>query len=216
MSKIEGGILGTVKGKIGNIVFSEARGREQKINTVREFVKPTNPQTSAQTTQRNKFDSVVRAARLHGSSLWDTLFNRAVGNLPGFQSFVSHHLNYMVSDYEFELPADLNTGSLDYPDSFSAATGAGSGEVDLTWSTEIEAGGSADDQCNLYGMTKSNASVDAIQVFAETNFAQRDAGSYTWTAPGGGVEVLLGMYLNKNGEDVYSPISYVSATTGTT
>lgn len=144
MSVLSGGIFSKVSGKTAGIVFGAARTRQGKKTTARELVAPSNPNTAAQQTQRGKFSSALLIPRTFGPGIYQSDFNRSVGQLPGFQSMTSIFLNQMDASKTVDLTIPINLGSLHAPDTISAATGA-AGEIDLTISTENGANGTSAD-----------------------------------------------------------------------
>lgn len=136
MAKITGGILGRPAGKTAGIVFGAARSRTGKVVTARERVIPSNPQTTAQTVQRNKFLDALYVARHWTATMWQEDFNRAIGQLPGFHSVMSILLNNIDGSYDFSAPPDTPLGNLHFPATFTVAQGAASDTLDVSWSTE--------------------------------------------------------------------------------
>jgi len=59
MGKFRNGIMGTVTGKVGNVVGSTWKG----INTVRAYAKPSNPQTEKQQQHRMLFREAFQAIK---------------------------------------------------------------------------------------------------------------------------------------------------------
>jgi hypothetical protein len=55
MAKLRAGILGSIRGKVAGVVG----GQWRDVAYIREYVKPANPNTSAQQTQRTKFSDAV-------------------------------------------------------------------------------------------------------------------------------------------------------------
>jgi hypothetical protein len=93
MAILEGGIFSNPRGKTGGIVFGAARTRTGKKVTSRLLVPPSNPNTAAQQVQRGKFAEALAIVRLLGSGIYQSDFNRSIGQLPGFQSVTSIFLN---------------------------------------------------------------------------------------------------------------------------
>lgn len=145
MAQITGGILGIVKGKTSGVVFSMARARTGKVNTVRQFVTPSNPNTAAQQTQRTFFSAALSIVKTWGPDMYSEDFNRAVQQLPGFQSCMSIILSNVSELGGFDPPGDVPLGDLHFPDTFTVVAGANPGELKFTWSTENGSNGTATD-----------------------------------------------------------------------
>jgi len=136
MARLEGGIFSRPRGKTGGVVFGAARTREGKLVTSRLLVTPSNPQTAGQVTQRGKFTAALQLVRGAGANYYQTDFNRAVAQLPGFQSMMSILMLAMAADTTFNAaPADTNLGTLAEVASAAAAPGAASGQVAVTWTS---------------------------------------------------------------------------------
>lgn len=145
MSKLEGGIFSNPSGQTAGIVFGAARGRRGKVVTARQKVIPANPNTIAQQLQRNKFKEALSYTRNAGSTIYQVDWNRAVGQLPGFQSMMATILNSIDDNEAFTAPPSVPLGTLDGLDSFSLVQGGVSGEIDMTWTDNAGAGGTAND-----------------------------------------------------------------------
>jgi len=132
MSVISGGIFSKPRGKTGGIVFGAARTRQGKLATARELVKPSNPNTSLQQTQRSKFKSALDLVKRIGSTIYRTDWNRSVGQLPGFQSMLSIFLNQMDASKDLILTHDVNLGTLSKPDNLAFASPS-AGQIKVSW-----------------------------------------------------------------------------------
>jgi len=150
MAKIVGGILGNPSGATGGLVFGSARSRLGKVVTARSKVSPSNPNTTAQQAQRTIFARSLYIVRGWTADLWQVYFNRAIGQLPGFQSIMSILMNNVGSTGLFDPPADTPLGSLHFPATVTWSSGAVAGDVKVTWSTEIGDNGTASDTFTLF------------------------------------------------------------------
>ncbi len=133
MAKIEGGLHGKPKGSVANITYSEARGRNGKITTARQKVDPANPQTSAQQDQRNKFTEAQNLVQRIGADIYQGDFNRAVSDLPGFQSLQKIFLDNIDASGVVSVPADINLGSLDHLPNLSMTLATSSPHISLSY-----------------------------------------------------------------------------------
>lgn len=91
--------LGATGKLAGTLVFSTWKG----IKTAREYVKPANPQTAAQTTQRNLFSSAVSAFRNYltdatGRTAWDVSALASGSAQSGFNVCVKNLLARIGTD----------------------------------------------------------------------------------------------------------------------
>lgn len=213
MSKVEGGILGKVKGRIGDVVFSEARGKDGKENTVRQFTKPSNPQTSAQTTQRDKFSKTVESARQTGSGLWQTDWNRAVGELPGFQSYVSHIVQAYTDSDTLGVPSDLDLGDLLELDVSGSSKGSSSGEIDVSWNNTTASNGDGTDDVQVFAILKTATTADKVDAVYTADAAVRSDGTVTISGLQAGTTYIVGVYANGGsgtpGEGDHTKVEFV-------
>jgi hypothetical protein len=213
MAKLSGGVFGVVTGKTGGIVFSTARGSAGKVNTARAFVKPSNPNTADQQSQRNFFTACIDIVRRIGSSVYQDDWNRGVGQNPGYQSLVSTILSARASGTDFDAPAEVNLGTLYAPGTIAAATGSGAGEIDVTWSTENGDNGEATDYVVIFAYatdkTKSSSVARSVKVAARSNGAV----GVTLTGLDAGEPHVVGIYLvgNIGNAGLVSPCQFDTA-----
>lgn len=146
MAKITGGLHGRAAGNVGGIVYGAARTRIGKVVTARELVKPAYSDTDLQKIFRNKFRYALNPVRMLGSDFWKEDWNRAIGQLPGFQSMMSILTKNQSEAYLLHDIPVTPLGSLHCPDSFTGSSGTGgSGTITLSWSTEHGPAGSDSD-----------------------------------------------------------------------
>lgn len=145
MAKIPGGITSRPSGQLGNIIFGAARTPEGKVATAREAVDPSNPNTPAQQNQRSKFAQAVQVTQDLGPGIYQENWNRAIGQLPGFQSWVSMLLDNITDADLLEPPADRPLGNLHFPSTWSANTPPGAGAIEFSHDTGNGDNGTAND-----------------------------------------------------------------------
>lgn len=146
MATITGGITGRPRGSIAGIVFGAARGRRGKLVTAREKVIPANPNTPAQQTQRSKFRDCLFIVREIGPSIYQDDWNRAVNQLPGFQSLMSIMLGNMDGNGLLTEPSDVPLGDLHFPDTFDYSQSVTTKKVQADWSAELGGNGTVGDE----------------------------------------------------------------------
>lgn len=146
MAKIPGGITSRPSGKVGNIVFGAARTPEGKVATARQLVSPSNPDTPAQQAQRSKFQDALATTQNIGPDVYQDDWNRAVGQLPGFQSWMAVLLRNIDGSDVLQPPPDRPLGNLHYPDSVGMAVGTVSSAIEVAPSSETGANGTASDE----------------------------------------------------------------------
>jgi hypothetical protein len=149
MAKVTGGILGRASGKVSGIVFGGARSRTGKVVTAREKVIPANPNTASQQAQRSNFQAALAIVRGFGPDVYSDHFNRAIGQLPGFQSLMSIVLNNRNEDGTFKVPPATPLGTLHYPTTLTITSEAVAGQIDVYWSQELGDNGTDNDECYI-------------------------------------------------------------------
>lgn len=178
MAKLTGGLHGRAAGNVGGIIYGAARTRLGKVVTARELVIPANPQTAAQTNQRDKFLASLRASRAAGPDFYQEDWNRSVGQLPGFQSLMSILLHAIDDDNKFLVAPDVTPlGTLHTPATITWEWGVGT-EITLTWSTEAGDNGDPADTIS-YAVWDSSPGLGMLRWCKEdSDVAIRSAGTY--------------------------------------
>lgn len=192
MAVMTASALGRPRGKIGNIVFGSARSRTGKIVTARSLVRPANPNTAAQQTQRSKFSDSVFIMRHWGTTVYQSHWNRAIGQLPGFQSGMSILLDNMDETGQIEAPPNTPLGPLHIPDTLDVVTGAAVGTLDVTWSNEVGIDGTAADIMRFVWCPAIRADRSADSIDKTMSGESRASSPYTVdvNAPDGTLTIL--------------------------
>jgi len=154
MAIIDGGVTGRPSGKLGGLIFGAARTRDGKAVTVREAVKPSNPQSPEQQQQRGKFSQSLNIVKAMGPTVYQEDWNRAVGQLPGFQGLMSIFLDQIDDNDDLQVPDVVPLGDLHFPDSLTVGT-AGNGDISADYSAEQGPNGTASDEVVLVGIEQS-------------------------------------------------------------
>jgi hypothetical protein len=175
MAKLTGGILGTVAGKASGLVFSFARAREGKVNTVRALVIPSNPNTADQQSQRNAFSQALVRVKLISPDIYSADLNRAVNQLPGFQSLMSVILRNRdaVDPSLFEAFPSISLGDLHYPGNVTWTPA--DDNITVTWSLELGSNGTADDE--IVAFIYSSDTADPVVVYTSIDIKKRSEGA---------------------------------------
>ena len=153
MSKLTGGIFSKPSGQTAGLVFGSARTRAGKVATVRELVPPSNPNTPAQSVQRLKFKESLNIVRLIGASIYRDDFNRAISQLPGFQSMMSIIINSLDDNLTLSPPPTTNTGRLHFPLEINSVNTTND-RVRVEFTTELGASGSGADKVTMLAISK--------------------------------------------------------------
>jgi len=140
MSKHIAGIFGSASGKLAGTVAGSARTELGKVTTLREYVIPTDPKTSAQVDQRNLMKAAGFQATLWGSTQYQRSWNNTVGLLPGYQSLTKYLLDQIeiaVGVAAWKATITGKTLGPVYNGSVVNAVAGASGKIKFTWDTSI-------------------------------------------------------------------------------
>ena len=213
MAKVKGGITGRPAGKVAELIFGAARTREGKAVTVREAVNPSNPRTAEQQAQRSKFSQALQVTKAIGPSIYQDDWNRSVGQLPGFQSWMSILLNNIDATDTLAAPADIQLGDLHYPDTVQATPGTQTGEIDVDWSSEAGANGTGADVAVAIAIEQSPDGQGVRQVVTSTAATRTDETATLQNLPTGSIFVV-GLYFRGAGsaEGLLSLAGFYNAT----
>lgn len=205
MSRLLGGPFSRASGKVAGLVFSSARGKDKKNQTVREHVIPTNPRTEAQVTQRNKIDQSAQIVRGIGRGVYQFDMNRAVKQLAGFPSLMNIiSLAMNGSDYSLDTPRSISLGVRHFPDEVAVETGTD--QIDITLSTELGAVGADDDELVVIAVASAATEGSSSRaVVVDTSATRTDGGVTLDQAAFAGVsdgDFQVGIYFKNSGTGI--------------
>ena len=131
MATMKQGILGGLSGRVGNIVFSSWKGiavaKSRPLSVA-------NPQTAAQTEQRDRMSGIVRDARILLASLIQPFWNPFAQGQSGYNAFVSENIAaYAGGDLSDPASFFLTRGSLLGVAGLSATANAATDTVTVSW-----------------------------------------------------------------------------------
>jgi hypothetical protein len=118
MGVIMSGILSKVSGKVAGVVGGSWKDKAY----LRAWVKPANPQTVAQTTQREKFTRACNFAKPLVGQIFNAYTDRFQKTMSGFNYFIKRNLAYFVLPVVYA-SIDPTEGPLSYLDVTSATLG---------------------------------------------------------------------------------------------
>ena len=167
MAIITGGLHGRARGNVNGIIYGAARTRTGKVVTAREYVMPSYSATTLQVYQRNAFKCALYATRYLAAALWQDDFNRAIGQLPGFQSMMS--IIVKATDRETRImtpPPDTPLGNLYCPAFVCEPHAAVAENIQITWDTGLGLNGTDEDVLKVFGVAKEG-SEDGVRIAAD-------------------------------------------------
>ena len=171
---LEGGLFGTVKNKLGGVVMSRWKG----INTAREYKIPANPQTAAQTAQRDRFAQIQQFASNLLSTIVATYWNPFAVKMSGYNYFIQQNISELASSTYYLTTSNVMTkGSLE---AVTNVQGSLAGAVvTITWDEDIIGNGLLTDDITSIVVNK-----ETFATYIEENVDTRDAETSNVSCPG--------------------------------
>jgi len=141
MAKQTQGILGVVKGKIGNVVGAQWK----QSPYFRSYSVPANPNTTAQQAQRAKMAFLVWNARLILGSVINSYITPFQKAMSGYNRFVQMNIKNLSNPPTHD-ELLLSEGQLEPTTSITTATYAtATGDFQISWNNSVLANGDAAD-----------------------------------------------------------------------
>jgi len=184
MGKIKAGILSPVSGKIGGVVG----GKWKDQAYLRSFVIPANPQSAAQTTQRNLFGKCVDFAKPLVGPVFNTYTDKFQPKMSGFNFFVKRNITLFTASPTYP-SVKVTEGKLYFPTADTASFGGTPGQILVTWDGGLGSNGREADKvyCIAYNATKkvygfAQAPVSRVteEIAVSIAWSQADV-IHTWT-----------------------------------
>jgi hypothetical protein len=183
MAKINGGILGGVSGRVGNVVGGSWKG----VKYLRSYAIPGYSRTDAQGDQRDNMRYLVAMAKAYVFTVLNPYCDKFISRLSGFNWMIRENMPAKKLAATVET-IKVSAGPL-HPGSILTAVGT-DGNVTITWSTETGIDGSAGDVVVawLRNPTTNEVTVDTTAV--------RSTGTVTFARPGkaGGETIYAGLF----------------------
>jgi len=193
MSVLTGGIFSRPSGKMGGVVFGAARTRQGKKVTSRLLVSPSNPNTASQQNQRGIFSYALDIVRRIGSGTYSTDWNRAIGQLPGFQSMQSIFMKQTSSAGVVSLITPINLGSLE-PLKDVVVSKSSTTAIEVAWDTTISGNGTQSDAVKIIVVAKNATPRETAGTVLVSTSAIRDSENKVITVPVASEEYELYVY----------------------
>lgn len=141
MAKIRSGVLGNTRGKVSGIVGSQWKN----VNYIREYVKPANPQTAAQVTQRGKMTDVVAFCKPLVGSVFNAYTDKFQKGMSGFNYFIKGGIAEFDGSPVYS-NLFLTEGKLSPVTNFAGTYNTATGEIILSYNQNYGNNGSATDK----------------------------------------------------------------------
>lgn len=199
MARVTGGVTGRPSGKIAGVIFGAARSRTGKVVTAREKVSPSNPNTTGQQGQRAKFADALEIVKELGPALYQDDWNRAVGQLPGFQALMSIMLNNLDGSGTLSAPSTVPLGDLHYPDTVYWLEDPQAGEIDLVITPETGANGTSGDEMIAFIVAATRPVSGKRHVVVSNGQSSRSDEAITFTGLTPGTTYIAAFYMRGQG-----------------
>lgn len=210
MARLEGGIFSQPSGNNHGLVFGKARTRGGKKTTVRELVKPSDPQTIAQIAQRSRLSAALLIVQGIGQSVYRFDWNNAVGSLPGFHSLMSRFTDALDETGEdLNPPAATTLGNRHFPEEFSVEIVED--DLVVTWSTETGEIGADDDGVVIIAVQADNPSPEASRTVEIANALREDGTATLAIEAVAPQDVVVGLYFKSTQTGIPSESKLSSA-----
>lgn len=111
MAKISAGILSTPRGKVAGVVGASWKG----VGYIREKVKPANPNTAAQQTQRSLMKNCVHFAQLILADVLIPFVSPFQKHQSGYNWFVKQNIKMFSEEFPYNGALKFTAGTLTTP-----------------------------------------------------------------------------------------------------
>lgn len=210
MARIKQGILGGFSGRVGNVVGSSWKG----IDVIKSMpLSVSNPKTTAQTNQRNKFAGVVNFASQINAAVIKPLNDRFALRQSGYNAFVARNIDNFAADGSIGTPGSISisSGKMKAPVIDSVSPGADTVAVSFD-TTATGAYESADDE--IYCCVSSEGFVSEVKDSVKSITTSRAIGSAPVPNPAGmvaGDTIYVWLSARRTDGTVVSNTSYQTA-----
>ena len=138
MAKLLQGLLGGIKGKIGNMVGSSWKG----IPVIKtKALSVANPRTAGQVSQRSKMSGIVAVASLLLSTIIKPLWDRFASKMSGYNAFVAANIacftDGVLTDFANFI---ISSGKMAITELTPSITHAAQKNVDIVWNDDSGTG----------------------------------------------------------------------------
>lgn len=140
MAKIRSGILGNIRGKVAGVVG----GQWKDVNYLREFVKPANPNTASQQTQRTAMSDVVAFCKTLVGPVFNAYTDKFQKSMSGFNRFIKDNIAEFDGAVDYSALI-VTSGPLFAPVSFVANKPAANPGLSLEWDEALGNNGALTD-----------------------------------------------------------------------
>ena len=173
MSKLQTGILGGPKGKVGGVVGFRWKDKD----CIRGYAIPANPNTTAQQTQRGLMKACVAFAKLLVGQVFNKYTDKFIRSMSGFNFFVKSNIKIFDGSTDYSA-LKITEGQLYVPTISTAVYSAG--DITIEYSDSVGNNGASTDK--VYAVAYHVPT--GIMYFPSAE-SDRDTGIIIITAPAG-------------------------------
>lgn len=202
MAVINAGILSQVSGKVAGVVGGSWKG----TNYLREYVIPSNPNTTAQQTQRTKFTDAVSFGKLILGQILNVYVDVFQKSMSGFNYFIQQNITKFPITTNWA-SLKITFGKLYFGGISNAVVSAGS--VAITTSQSLGSNGSASDKVFACAYVP-----DAGLMYFASAAVLRSAGTITVSGSGISVTTSVTVYAFAAAYDTNGVLTSVSDSSG--
>ncbi len=140
MAVLRSGILGNIRGKVAGVVGAQWKDK----NYLREYVKPANPNTAAQQTQRTKMSDVVAFSKSLVGPVFNPYTDRFQKSMSGFNRFIKSNIDVFDGTPDFSA-IKMTEGKLSNVGITSAKYDTSGGNTTVVFTESLGNNGASDD-----------------------------------------------------------------------
>ena len=140
MARLRSGILGNICGKVAGVVG----GQWKDVNYVREYVKPANPNTAAQQSQRSLMGLCVAFCKTLVGPVFNAYTDKFQKSMSGFNRFIKDNIIEFDGDTDYSALV-VTSGPLFAPTDVVANKPGANATLSVEWSEDLGNNGSLTD-----------------------------------------------------------------------
>jgi len=209
MARLRSGILGQMRGKVAGLVG----GQWKNVSYIREYVKPANPNTALQQTQRTKMADCVAFAKPIVGPVFNAYTDRFQKSMSGFNRFIKSNISQFDGSPDYSL-IKLTEGKLSNVLVASCNYNTGNGAFSIAWTENYGNNGTATDKCYVvvydknselwyYAAAEVTRDTQLINITLPVDITVTNLEAWIWSVKYSGT--LVSLISNSTWSDVTAP-----------
>ncbi len=186
MARLRAGILGNVRGKVAGVVGSQWKDK----NYIREYIKPANPNTSAQQAQRTLMSNTVNFCKSLVGPVFNAYTDIFYKGMSGFNFFIKRNITF-CDDPIVYANIKLTEGKLSPVIPSAAVYTTGSGDLTIAFDKNLGNNGSDTDKIYVAALNidtevwyfpaaEVDRSTETISLTLPTGITATNIRTYIW------------------------------------